>query len=117
MPNFPVKGTDSEQRQFHRDQDLIALAAREDNGVPSASPTLLAATTTVTTYPTSATAYYACNVQDLLGAETEGAAGVLSAASPTRRVMAYNLGTAIPTVGTLVVLTFVGNRWVFRFDG
>ena len=30
---------------------------------------------------------------------------------------ALNLGTAIPPQGTPIVATFVGNRWVFRYDG
>lgn len=108
---------DDARRTFHRDQDLLDLAARGDNDAPSASPSLLAATTTVTTYPTTAGRFFACDVQDLLGAETEGSVGSVTAASPTRRVLALNLGTAVPPIGTNVILVFVPHRWVFRYDG
>ena len=37
-----------------------------------------------------------------------------SAAAGT--LFALNLGTTIPPVGALVLLTFVANRWVFRWD-
>ena len=49
----------------------------------------------MTTYPTSATAFYARNPELLSGAETEGAAATFTTDTATV-VYALNLGTAIP---------------------
>jgi len=79
------------------------------------SSSLLVRTTTVRTYPTSAQVYYACQPLTLLGTEIEGNAGVSTTTNSI--FFALNVGSTIPPVGTQVVVTFVGNRWVFRYDG
>ncbi len=73
-------------------------------------------TTTVTTYPTSAGVFYACNPELIYGNETEGATPTFTADGSTI-VYALNLGTSIPPNGTILVIHSVGGRWVFRFDG
>jgi hypothetical protein len=73
-------------------------------------------TTTVTTYPTSAGAFYACNPELLTGSEAEGATPTFTADTATI-VYALNLGTAIPANGTKLVIHSVGGRWSFRHDG
>ena len=81
-----------------------------------ASPALVGVTTTVTTYPTSAGAYYAVNPGLITAAETEGTAGSVSADTGTV-IYALNVGTSVPPNGTSIVVHGVGNRWVFRYDG
>jgi hypothetical protein len=76
---------------------------------------LAAVTTTLGSYPTSATSFFTCNPLIILGQEVEGGAGVVAAGAAM--FFALNLGSAIPPQGTQVLATFVGNRWVFRYDG
>ncbi len=90
--------------------DLSAAPYLADPGTPC----LVAQTTRVSTYPTSAQSFFACSPVAVLGAETEGAPAVLTALSPI--FFALNLGSAIPPQGTDVIASFVGNRWVFRYD-
>jgi hypothetical protein len=80
------------------------------------SAAMCAITTTVTTYPTSAGVFYACNPELLSGSESEGATPTFSADTATV-VYALNLGMAIPPNGTIVVIHAVGGRWCFRYDG
>lgn len=79
------------------------------------APSIVGKTTSVTTYPAAASAFYSVVPQSVLGTETEGAAATLTARSGV--VLALNLGTAIPAVGTYVICTYVNSRWVFRYDG
>lgn len=76
---------------------------------------LLVRTTTVRTYPTVAQSYFACQPLILLGKEIEGGGGATTPSIST--FYAFNLGSTVPAVGTQLVVTFVGNRWVFRYDG
>ncbi len=78
------------------------------------TPSLLAQTKVVTAYPTTPQCYFACQPLALLGQEVEGAPGAVSPSPVT--FFALNLGTSVPPIGTQVVVTFVGNRWVFRYD-
>jgi hypothetical protein len=73
-------------------------------------------TTTVTTYPVAASAYYACNPELLTGPETEGAAATFTADTATI-MYAFNVGTAIPPNGTKLVIHGAGGRFCFRYDG
>ena len=77
---------------------------------------LVVVTTTVETYPTSATALYACNPVILTGAETEGSAPTFSADGNTI-LYAANLGTMIPPAGTYLVVHGGSGRLAFRYDG
>ena len=79
------------------------------------APSLLVRTTILRTYPATAQSYFACQPLTLLGKEIEGGGGVTTAT--TSSFFALNLGLTVPPVGTQVVATFVGNRWVFRYDG
>jgi hypothetical protein len=83
---------------------------------PDGSAAVLARTTTVTTYPTTAGAFYACLPQGIDGNETEGAAATYTAETSTP-FFAWNAGTAIPPAQTVVVCHAVGGRFVFRYDG
>ena len=80
----------------------------------SGAPAMLALTTTIQTYPTDAQAYFACRPLILLGNEIEGGPGNVTPGSDT--FFALNIGSSIPPSGTQVLVTFVGNRWVFRYD-
>jgi hypothetical protein len=98
-------------RESELRESLVSTAREPTAG----APTLVAKTTKITTYPTSAASFFGCTPQTVLGTETEGASGTLTAGTQT--FLALNLGTVAPPVGTAVIVTFVANRWVFRYDG
>jgi hypothetical protein len=79
------------------------------------SAAILATTTTVATYPTSASAFYAINPTDAGGTETEGGTASFTAGSAI--LYALNVGTQIPPNGAKIVVHAVGGRYVFRYDG
>jgi hypothetical protein len=80
------------------------------------SSALLVTTTTVTTYPSTASSFYASNPTEIDGSEVEGAAASYTA-DTTQVVYALNVGTQVPPAGTRVVAHAVGGRWAFRYDG
>ncbi len=106
---------DDAQRLRMRDDLLLDDLSRGEPRPSFGSPSLVAQTRTIQTYPTAAQRFYACTPQTVLGKEVEGGAGTLSAGSGT--FFALNIGSAVPPVGTSVLATFVESRWVFRFDG
>jgi hypothetical protein len=75
----------------------------------------LAQTTTVSSYPTTASAYFACVFANINGSESEGASATYVPESAAV-FYAWNAGTQVPPVGTTIVCHGVGGRWVFRFD-
>lgn len=77
---------------------------------------VLAQTTTVSSYPTTAGVFYACMPISVDGAETEGAAASFHA-DQTRTFYALNLGSQVPPRGTLIIAHGCGGRWIFRYDG
>lgn len=79
------------------------------------TPCLVARTKSLGAYPTQASRYFACTPQTVLGMEVEDGSGTLSSDEAT--FFALNLGAAVPPVSTAVLVTFTGNRWVFRYDG
>lgn len=86
------------------------------DGQPDCAAAEFVLTTTVTTYPTTAAAFYACNPCQLNGLEAEG--GTATPVPDTTTVFyALNQGTQIPPNGTSLVMHGVGGRWVFRYDG
>lgn len=107
--------SDIAKRLFTRENDLIDDVKRRDSDPSLGWPSLLALTTTLSAYPTTAQSYYACQPLTLLGAEVEGGPGAVTLGSATLFVL--NLGSTIPSSGTQILATFVGNRWVFRYDG
>lgn len=80
------------------------------------SSAMLAQTTTVKTYPTTAAAFYAVVPCDIDGAENEGAA-VTYVRQTGSVAYALNVGTQVPPSGTTIVCHAVGGRWCFRYDG
>ena len=90
--------------------DLSAAPYLADPGTPC----LVAQTTKLNTYPTSAQSFFACSPVAVLGAEVEGGQATQTVLAPV--FFALNLGGAIPPQGTDVIASFVGNRWVFRYD-
>jgi hypothetical protein len=96
-----------------------ALSGIVDRVAPFAadgSPALLVTTTTVSTYPATAGAFYASNPTEIDGSEVEGGAASYTA-DATQILYVLNVGTQIPPAGTRVVAHAVGGRWVFRYDG
>jgi hypothetical protein len=92
------------------------MTDRADQSTATGTVSLLVQTTTITSYPTAANAFYACRPVEVGGNETEGGAASYTA-DGAQVLYCYNLGTSIPTSGTRVIASAVGNRWVFRFDG
>jgi hypothetical protein len=105
---------DDAKRLRLRESALADDLGRQDPEPPIGAPTLLARTTTLKAYPSTAQSFFACQPLTLLGAEVEGGPGVVSQGNAT--FFALNIGTTVPPSGTQVVTTFVGNRWVFRYD-
>ena len=99
-----------------RHDDLVEETDRRPRGVSTGCACMLVKTATKTTYPTTAGAFYYCQAEGVLGAESEGSAGTTSGDTGSF-LYALNLGTQIPPAGTLVVVSFVASRWVFRYDG
>jgi hypothetical protein len=96
-----------------------ALSGILDRVAPFAadgSTALLVTTTTVTTYPSTAAAFYASNPTEIDGSEVEGGAASYTA-DATQVVYVLNVGAQVPPNGTRVVAHAVGGRWVFRYDG
>lgn len=102
------------QRLRLADDQAVAEQSRAMHQGDGGAVTVLAVTTTLGAYPTSAARFYVCGPLDVLGTETEGSSGVTSSAGGS--ILALNTGSGIPPNGTQVVVTFVGNRWVFRYD-
>ena len=92
-----------------------ALDSARGDSPPNGSAAILAMTTTVSTYPTTAGSFFAILVQSINGSEAEGSSASYVSASSTPSY-AWNAGTAIPPSGTPVVCHAVGGRWVFRYD-
>jgi hypothetical protein len=105
---------DDARRLFSREGALADDVRRRDSDPTLGAPSLLALTTTLRVYPTAPQSYYACLPLTVLGPEVEGGPGTVSPGSTA--FFALNLGGTVPPSGTQVVTTFVGNRWVFRYD-
>jgi hypothetical protein len=78
------------------------------------SVSLLVQTTTITTYPTVANAFYACVAVTPTGTEDEGVFPTLTNQGGT--FLALGIGTAVPAHGTYLLITHIGGVWVFRYD-
>jgi hypothetical protein len=99
-----------------RQLDLERVVDQIPTGDDGGSAARLVTTTTITTYPTSAAEFYACNPTEIDGNGTEG--GSVSYTTDTDQVIyVLNLGTQIPPTGTRLVAHAVGGRWVARYDG
>jgi hypothetical protein len=83
---------------------------------PYGKAAMLVTTTTVTTYPTSASSFFAGNPTQVNGLEAEGVA--VSYVVDTSTVLYfYNTGSQIPPNGTRLIVLEAGNKWVTRYDG
>jgi|GEM_PF-2080769 len=100
-----------------RDRQEAALAAtsRLASAAEEGSAAILVQTKAETSYPTTPSAFYACSPVSIDGPETEGAA-VSFRTDSSRSLFVYNLGTAIPPVGSKLIAHSCGGRWVVRFD-
>ena len=109
------RSQDEARRLRVREADRTDIQTRTDRDPAFGSPSLVAQTKTLSSYPGTAQRFYACVPVVILGTETEGGAGSVTVESST--FLALNLGTAVPPVGTNILATFVESRWVFRYDG
>ena len=80
------------------------------------SSAMLAQTVAVSSYPSSASVFYAVVPCDVDGGETEGDAATYVARTGSV-TYAINLGPQVPPEGTMVICHAVGGRWCFRYDG
>lgn len=106
--------TDESRKQM---LDMAAWSeelVRQDADPPLGLPTVLAVTRQISAYPTTPRCFFACQPVTVMGAEVEGAAATVS--DRPGSFFALNIGTALPPIGTEVLATLVGNRWVFRYD-
>jgi hypothetical protein len=94
----------------------IAAMDRAGGTDEEGGPTILAQTATLETYPTSPSSFFACRPILVDGHEVEGGAASFTV-DPARIVFAFNLGTAVPPSGTMIIVNGCGGRWVFRYDG
>lgn len=79
------------------------------------STSLVVVTTTDGSYPVVAGTWYTVQVTELSGDEKEG--GTVSATTPSGTAFyALNLGTAIPPIGTKLVITQLDGIWTFTYN-
>lgn len=88
---------------------------RVEDTQSTGTTSIVAITYVQTAYPTSAQRYYAMKPLRILGLQIEGNAATTTTRS--KHLFAANLGTAIPPIGSNHIITYTGNRWVFRHDG
>lgn len=106
-----MHGDTTQLRRRH--DDLLEEVERVYPDRANAPPTRLLKTVTITTYPTTAQAWYGVVFVTPSGTESEG--GALSLTADTHPFLAGNLGASIPASGTYVLGTLVDGRWVFRY--
>jgi hypothetical protein len=82
------------------------------SGAPAMTAKILAGSTGL---PTTPAVFFAVQGGIVTGDEAEGGTGTLIGGLAT--FYALNLGTAIPALGSFVLITYVNSRWVFRYDG
>lgn len=101
----------------HRLRELEASVERaEARDAPAGGAAVVLRTKTVGTYPTTAAAFYACDVLTAGGTEAEGSAAALTAVA-SATVFALNVGTKKPPSGTEVVAVGADGRFLFQYDG
>jgi hypothetical protein len=84
---------------------------------PAANAALVGVTVAIKAYPTLPGAFYGITPQRITGTNKEGDPGVFAAEPTPTPMVALNVGTQIPPVGTKIICEAVGGRWVFRYDG
>lgn len=102
---------------YYRDRILELESRIESLDLPSEGSTCEAAQTTDDGgYPTEANRYYAVVPIVLGGTEAEGESATITTL-PNRVFYALNLGDAVPPVGTRLIVSRAGGRWVFNYSG
>ncbi|OJW18801.1 MAG: hypothetical protein BGO49_17410 [Planctomycetales bacterium 71-10] len=99
-----------------RQEDAASAVRRQTSAGLHGSEAVLVQTMARGNYPTIASAFYACTPLRIDGPETEGASATFSVDS-SRTIMALNLGSKSPPVGTKLIIHSSGGRWAFRYDG
>lgn len=94
-----------------------ALDSAEGAEGDGCSAAILAQTTTVTTYPTTPSAFYAIILMEIDGEEQEGSTASYVTVTGAPTLYALNLGSQVPPPVTMVICHLVGGRYCFRFDG
>lgn len=89
-------------------------SARSDAGADCAAA-VVCQTVSGGNYPTLASAYYDAVPVEVSGAEVEGGAATYTQQTGAALVVA-NLGSAVIPLGTTLVATLTGGRWVTRYD-
>lgn len=93
----------------------LEAALSPDAGQAAGAASMVVQTTTIAAYPTVAASFFAVVQCDATGSEVEGGPGTIT---PNKgKFVALNIGTAIPPLGTNLVITRPGGRWIFRYDG
>lgn len=106
---------EDEARLLRERQAELARLTDEGDIPPQGSCAMVVKTKTVGTYPTVAKSFYAVDVVNPGGTESEGSAG--SFAVVTGTFFALNAGSTIPPSGTQVIVDPIGGRWVFVYNG
>ena len=109
-----MRNYDEAKRLRIRDDVIADGLSVLSHTLDSGSPCLVVQTTKLLVYPVGAQQYFACQPVAVLGAEAEGGQAAFTPHAST--FFALNLGGAVPPQGTNVIATFIGNRWVFRYD-
>jgi hypothetical protein len=99
-----------------RQNELAGVVDRRQTALPVGGAVVLATTTAVTAYPTTAGVFYGATPTEIDGAESEGSAATYTV-DTYRLIYILNQGTQVPPIGTRVLAHAVGGRWVFRYDG
>jgi hypothetical protein len=93
------------------DQDDDAVG-RYPDADPRGTPKFAGVTTHFTSYPTTASAFYAVQPVRVTGTLTEGGAGTeTNVGNP---ILCLNIGSSVPPEGTKVIC-YGFDRWVFRY--
>ena len=99
-----------------RNEDSASVLRRLASAVDHGSNVALVRTKASSLYPKTAASFFACTPVSIDGTEREGGAVTLSD-DGTRTLLAYNLGTKVPPIGTALIVHSCGGRWIFRYDG
>ena len=97
-----------------RSADAQAAAARNPAEPQDGPAAILVTTTVITTYPTAALAFYAVLQTLVDGSETEGTIPTFTTVGDP--FLAVNLGSAVPALGTRVLIRQSAGKWIFRYD-
>lgn len=106
--------SEEELRLRRRDDDAEDDVSQASPSAAGGSLSVLGTTSVAASYPTIAGRFYVITINQILGTESEGATATF--ANQPGTIAAYNLGSAVPPLGTTVICTYVPHRWVFRYD-